>query len=132
MRWSLPSSRAPVAGTLQTVMRGLLLVLLAAVLGIGQVGVLVHGLYHQVALADAGHVHAGHDHAHAVDAGAEHEGAGTQPCGAFDGLTGGHVGKLPIWTATDARNEVSAARYYALRPAILLQFSSRAPPANPA
>lgn len=130
MRWSLPNSRTRLARTPPAWSRGLLLVLLAALLGIGQLGALVHGLYHQVALADAGHVHAGHDHVHDVDAGSEHEGAGTQPCGAFDGLTGGHVGKLPVWTASDAKNEVSAARYYVLRPAIQLQFSSRAPPAN--
>jgi hypothetical protein len=112
--------------------RGLLFVLFAALLGMGQVGALVHGLYHHVALADGGHVHAGHDHVHDVDAGSEHAGLGTQPCGAFDGLTGGHVGNLPVGTASDAKNEVPAPRFYALRPAVLLQFSSRAPPLAPA
>lgn len=112
-------------------LRGLLAVLLGAFLGIGQVGGLVHGLYHHVALADFGDLHAGHDHAHDLDAGHGHEGPDTRPCGAFDGLTGGHVGKLPVWVAFHAKNEVPAARYYALRPSILLQFSSRAPPAVP-
>lgn len=98
--------------------------LLVALLGGGQLGVRLHGLLHTVVAAAAV------DHAHDQAEGHAQHGHESleQPCSVLDGLIGCAAHVLPAHGDPATQNEAPATPYYVLRPIAGTPYATRAPP----
>jgi hypothetical protein len=100
--------------------RALFSVVLAALLGAGQLGVLVHGLLHRVDAEPAVTAHAGDSH--------HHEDSDSRPCNAFDGLTAYIACVAFALLFPLPRGPVAASRYQSFQSITRVAYRARGPP----
>ncbi len=94
---------------------------LALVLTVGQVGALLHGLFHA---AEFG----GDVAAHVYDGDGHDEHSGEKSCAAFDGMIGAAAcGSMPSMLVAQ-QVAATGAQYYFRYPIVRVVFSPRAPP----
>lgn len=106
---------------MQTFRRYGSIALLAVLLSVGQVGALLHGLFHVVP-ADAALA------AHAGDADAHGSHPDSEPCKAYDGLIDAAACGAGLNLFVPPQVAATSAQYYFRNPIAQVVYSTRAPP----